>query len=324
MTEFKIEHLIKTINPDKRFDLYLKSIGVHLSRTRISNLIERGDATVNGKIEKSSYKVKTGDVIAVHYKTLTNDDIEPQKIDLDVLYEDDQLIVINKSKHMVVHPAKGNRDGTMVNALLYHTKIEGGEKSRPGVVHRLDKDTTGVMVFAKNENAHAFLAGQIESRSMERTYLSIVWGNILRKQGIINAPIGRSNSNRKLMTVTNINSKEATTNYKLIKSFEVATLLKLKLNTGRTHQIRVHMSYLGHPVVGDYDYCKNIPAVLKNVSVDKRRHYDSIINLIDRQALHSASLSFIHPSTEERMTFYAPIPEDFMSVLNYLYMIENQ
>lgn len=324
MAEFKLDHIVRAANPDIRLDLYLKSMGVHLSRTRITDLISRGDATVNGKTEKPSYKVKTGDMISVRYKTLTNDDIEPQDIEIKVIFEDEDIIVINKDKNMVVHPAKGNRDGTMVNALLYHTKLEGGDKARPGVVHRLDKDTTGVMVFAKNEEAHVRLASQVEARTMKRTYISLVWGNIIRKQGVVNAPIGRSNSNRKLMTVTNVNSKEAVTNFKLLKNFEVATLLKLNLHTGRTHQIRVHMAYLGHPVIGDNDYCRNIPAVLKNVSVDKRRHYDNIISLIDRQALHSASLSFSHPSTEERLTFYAPIPEDFLSVLNYLYMIENQ
>ncbi|PIP13354.1 MAG: RNA pseudouridine synthase, partial [bacterium (Candidatus Stahlbacteria) CG23_combo_of_CG06-09_8_20_14_all_34_7] len=217
-----------------------------------------------------------------------------------------------------------NREGTLVNALLYHTQIEGGNKERPGVVHRLDKNTSGVMVFAKNEEAHAFLSGEIEKRNVKRTYLALVWGSFVRKRGQIDAPIGRSHSNRKQMTVTRLNSREAVTDYKVLHDFKIASLLKVNLHTGRTHQIRVHMNHIEHPVIGDDEYNKNVLSVVKKVKLDKKRHYDYIIKLIERQALHSVALKFRHPCTKEEVEFFAPLPEDFMRVLNYLWFIEKE
>jgi len=324
MGKFKIEHMVNALHPDSRLDLFIKNLGVRTSRTRIINMIEDGRAKVNGKIEKPSYKVKHKDVITVEYESLVQTDVKPEEIPIDVIYEDDQIIVINKDKDIVVHPAKGNREGTLVNALLYHTQIEGGNKERPGVVHRLDKNTSGVMVFAKNEEAHAFLSGEIEKRNVKRTYLALVWGSFVRKRGQIDAPIGRSHSNRKQMTVTRLNSREAVTDYKVLHDFKIASLLKVNLHTGRTHQIRVHMNHIEHPVIGDDEYNKNVLSVVKKVKLDKKRHYDYIIKLIERQALHSVALKFRHPCTKEEVEFFAPLPEDFMRVLNYLWFIEKE
>ncbi len=326
MGEIHLEHTVRSEKLNIRLDLYLKSIGVHLSRSRIIEIIKRGSVTVNGKVEKPSYKVKTGDIINVNYFALTKEDVKPQNIPLNIIYEDDSIIVINKDKNMVVHPAKGNRENTMVNALLFHTNIKGGTKERPGVVHRLDKDTTGVMVFAKTEEAHIKLAREIESRRMKRTYLTIVWGNFLRKQGKIDAPIGRNPLNRKSMAVTPLNSKNAITNFKVLHNFRIASLLKVNLETGRTHQIRVHMTHMGHPVIGDNDYGKNARSAIKKLPVDIKEHFSNIDKLIDRQALHSISLKFKHPDTGNTVEFFAPIPDDFNNVLNYLWknLMENK
>ena len=324
MGKFKIEHTVNSIHPDSRLDVFIKNLGVRLSRTRIIDLIEDGRAKVNGGIEKPSYKVKRGDIITVEYEALVQTDVKPEEIPLDIVYEDDQIIVINKDRDMVVHPAKGNREGTLVNAILHHTQIVGGNKERPGVVHRLDKDTSGVMVFAKNEEAHAFLSGEIEKRNVKRTYMALVWGSFTRKRGTVDAPIGRSNSNRKLMAVTNINSREAMTDYKVLHDFKIASLLKVNLHTGRTHQIRVHMSHIEHPVVGDNEYNRNVLSVVKEVKLDRKRHYDYIIKLIERQALHAVALKFRHPRTKEEVEFFAPLPEDFMRVLNYLWAVEKE
>lgn len=324
MAKFKIDHVVKCINPDSRLDVFIKNLGVRLSRTRITEMIDDGRATVNGKKEKASYKVKNGDRIQIEYEALVQTDVKPEEIPLDIIYEDDDVIVINKDKDMVVHPAKGNRDGTLVNALLHHTQIIGGDSGRPGVVHRLDKDTSGVMVFAKNEEAHAFLTGEIEKRRIKRTYLTLVWGSFTRKRGTVNAPIGRSNMNRKIMAVTNINSREAITDYKVLHDFRIASLLKVNLQTGRTHQIRVHMTHIDHPVIGDKEYNRNVLSVVKEVKLDRKKHFDYIDKLMERQALHSVALRFVHPRTKEEVEFFAPLPEDFMRVLNYLWSIEKE
>ncbi|MDI6699664.1 MAG: RluA family pseudouridine synthase [bacterium] len=324
MAKFKIEHTVKSENPSSRLDIFLKSLGVRLSRTRIINLIEDGRVLVNGKIEKPSYKVKKGDHILVEYEILVKTDLQPEDIPLKIIYEDDDIIVIDKEKGMVVHPAKGNREGTIVNALLHHTKISGGESERPGVVHRLDKDTSGVMVFAKNERAHQYLSNEIEKRRVKRTYLAIVWGGFTRKVGKIDAPIGRSNVDRKLMTVTDVKSREAITFYRVLKNFRICSLLKVNLKTGRTHQIRVHMHHIEHPVVGDQEYKKNVHLALKNLPVDLKKHFDNINGLISRQALHSVSLTFRHPADGREVSFYSSLPKDFKEVLTYLWNLEKE
>ena len=318
MPEVNLDHTVKTETINIRLDLYLRTIGVRLSRNRLNMLIQDGRVSVNGKPSKPSYKVKTGDHIIVTYNRLTHDDIEAEDIPLTILYEDEHIIIINKQKNIVVHPAKGNRGGTMVNALLYHTEISGGEKSRPGVVHRLDKDTTGAMVFAKTPEAHTNLSMQIERREINRIYFSVVWGEIVRKYIKIDEPIGSNLSNRKLIAVTPVNSKNAITIINKIQDYKIATALKIKLHTGRTHQIRVHLSHLGHPVIGDDYYGTYAKSAIKDLDIDIKKHFDNINSLMERQALHSASLGLHHPVTNEYMVFYAPLPDDMIILMNYL------
>lgn len=320
--DFHLEHTVKTETLNIRLDLYLKSMGVRLSRTRVAEIVKRGQVSVNGKIERPSYKVKTGDHIIVDYAVMTGDDIVAQDIPVDIIYEDEDIIVINKDADMVVHPAKGNRDGTLVNALMYHSNLSGGNTQRPGVVHRLDKDTTGVMVFAKNQDAHTRLSMQVENRMMKRTYLAVVWGSLNRNAGTVDAPIGRSPLNRKSMAVTRVNSRDAVTRYAKIRDFNIASLIKVNLETGRTHQIRVHMAHIGHPVIGDTEYGRNARSAVKDLPIDIKNHFGNIEKLISRQALHSISLSLIHPVSGEWMTFYAPLENDILLLLDYLYKLD--
>ena len=323
MTEVHIDHTVKSKLLNIRLDKYLRAIGVRLSRSRISKIIREGNVTVNGIVRKPSYLIKTGDRIIVDYKKLDRKDIKPQDIPIDVIYEDEDIIVVNKDRDMVVHPARGNRDGTMVNALLHHSVIKGGEKFRPGVVHRLDKDTTGVMVFAKNEQSHASLGYQIEKRKVDKIYIAVVWGNLMRNIGTIEKPLGKKPSNRKLMAVTPVNSKHAVTHYRVIERMLLATMLRIRLETGRTHQIRVHLSHSGHPVIGDDYYSRNARGTVKTLPVDIKKHYEYIDNLMERQALHAASLSFRHPVTKEKMSFYAPLPRDMIELIEELRIIKD-
>ncbi len=320
--DFHLDHIVKTETLNIRLDLYLKSMGVRLSRTRVAEIIKKQQVRVNDKYEKPSYKVKTGDHIVVDYAIMTGDDIEAQDIPVDIIYEDDDIIVINKDADMVVHPAKGNRDGTLVNALLYHSNLIGGNSQRPGVVHRLDKDTTGVMVFAKNQDAHTRLSMQVENRMMKRTYLAVVWGSPNRKAGKIDAPIGRSPLNRKSMAITQVNSRNAVTRYRVIRDLRIASILKVNLETGRTHQIRVHAAHIGHPVIGDTEYGKNAQYAVKDLPIDIKNHFGNIEKLISRQALHSVSLGLMHPVSGEWMTFYAPLENDILLLLDYIYKLD--
>ncbi len=323
MTDIHIEHKIKSDLLDIRLDKFLRTIGVKLSRSRINLLIKNGKILVNNKIPKPSYKVKCGDTIIVDYERLTSNDIKAEDIPLNIIYEDDDIIVINKQENIVVHPARGNREGTMVNALLHHTKISGGDKSRPGVIHRLDKNTTGVMVFAKNDESLTTLSKQIEKRTMKRTYLALVWGSIMRKYIKIDEPIGRKISDKRLMAVTSVNSRNAVTEIRRIASFDIASMIKVKLQTGRTHQIRVHMAFMGHPVIGDDYYGKFSRSAVKDLDIDIKKHFDNINNFMKRQALHSVSLGFKHPKTFEDMMFYAPLPKDMIDLLNRLRNLDN-
>jgi len=288
-----------------RLDSYLASQNDNLSRSAIQKLIAEGNVFVNDKNEKANYKLKLDDKISLTIpepKTMT---IEAENIPLDILYEDEDIIVINKQRGMIVHPASGVYSGTLVNALLYHCKDLSGINGviRPGIVHRLDKDTTGVMVAAKTDAAHISLAEQIASKSAKRCYLAIVNGNISEEEGRINGNIGRHPSDRKKMAVLLEGGKTASTLFKVLERFERHTLVECHLLTGRTHQIRVHMAYIGHTVVGDpvYSRCKN--------PLDKR---------IQGQALHSHTLELIHPTTGKKMSFTAPLPDDMQKILTAL------
>lgn len=299
------------VNEDEigeRLDVFLTKYMKDVSRSTVQRLIVNGDVTVNGKLVKSNYKVQNLDGVEVAMPGIKPLELMPEEIPLEVLYEDEDIIIVNKSRGMVVHPAVGNYNGTLVNALLEHCEDLSGINgvARPGIVHRLDKDTSGVMVVAKSDRAHISLAKQIKERLASRRYLAIVHGNIKEEQGVIKAPIGRHPTDRKRMAVTFANSKEATTKFRVVERFGAYTLVECKLLTGRTHQIRVHMAYIGHPVVGDPKYGP------------ERRQF-SIIG----QALHSAELKIVHPVTEENMIFTAKLPEDMELILRDLRKIHN-
>ena len=287
----KINLVVDEDNIGIRLDTYL-SINTPLSRSQIQKLIENNSVLLNGVHPNKKVKTAYLDNICFEYEDKTLTSIEPENIDLDVVYEDSDIIVINKPKNMVVHPAVGNYSGTVVNALLAHCKelsdING--YYRPGIVHRIDKDTSGLLVCAKNNNAHAFLSDQLKDKTCYRKYYALVNGVIENAEGEINAPIGRSEKDRQTMTVTPKNSKEAITEFKVLERYSDATLLDVELKTGRTHQIRVHMKYINHPVINDNKYNKKV--------IDDSGQY-----------LHAYFLSFIHPTTKERMQFTTSMPD---------------
>lgn len=294
---------IEVMEDGIRIDAYLAKI-TDLSRTKISKLLDDDVIKVNGNSVKASYKVVSGDLITIdEYEEEVMDAI-PEKMELDIVYEDDDVIVVNKANGIVVHPAVGNLHGTLVNGLLYHfdnlSNVNG--TFRPGIVHRIDAYTTGLLMVAKNDYAHNFLAKQLSEKTTTRKYWALVHGIIKNDTGLIDAPIGRDNKNRKKMAVTDINSKEAITSFKVLKRFEVSnvTLIELSLKTGRTHQIRVHMDYINHPVLNDPVYGKR--------------------KLIDDtgQCLHAKTLGFTHPKTLEYMEFDSELPECFLNILNTL------
>lgn len=273
------------------------------SREFIMRLIDEGEVLVNNKKAKNSYRVKENDEITINIPEAKNLDATPQDIPLDIVYEDDDIIVINKPRDLVVHPSNGHEDGTLVNALLAHcTNLSGinGIK-RPGIVHRIDKDTTGLLVVAKNDYAHEFLAKQLEDHTLHREYIALVKGVIKEEDGKIIAPIGRDKYNRQKMAVDVKNGKPAVTHFHVLKRFNQYTLISCVLETGRTHQIRVHMNYIGYPIEGDPVY-------------GPKSHL-----LFDKgQLLHAEKLILIHPKTKKKMTFSAPLPKDFQDVIDNL------
>lgn len=284
---------------NQRVDIYLAQ-HMGISRSHAQKIIAAGQVWVNKKIIKANYKVACNDNVEALLAEAQPAEIRPESIPLTVVYEDDHMIIIDKPRGMVVHPAAGNYSGTLVNALLEHCQDLSGINGviRPGIVHRLDKDTSGVMVVAKNDQSHLNLALQIKERQASRKYIAIVHGNIKEEQGVINAPIGRHPVDRKKMAVVFTNSKTAITHFRTIERFGNYTVVECKLQTGRTHQIRVHMAHIGHPVVGDPKYGP------------EKQHF-----MIQGQALHSAQLSLSHPVTGEKMCFSAPLPADMEAIL---------
>ncbi len=323
------ERTVQPVKTGTRLDVYLKQSGIGLSRNKIIELIKQGKVKVDGRVvRKPSHKVRAGEHIVVEYELpeevplVAQDDLE-----VEIIYEDEEIIVINKPVGMVVHPAKGHFTGTVVNALLSKITHIGGssDRLRPGIVHRLDKDTSGVMVIAKTERAVRSLSRQIQERTMKRIYLAVVWGNLPKSKGTIEAPIGRHPIDRKRMTITPFNSKPAITHYKVKERFmELASLLEVHLDTGRMHQIRVHMEYLGHPVVGDPTYSgREYRKIFRVVPSLYAKQVEEILNLIQRQALHAYKLILEHPTKDVRMEFEAKLPEDMDALMNYLYTFRN-
>lgn len=310
----------------QRLDLYLSGINeLSLSRSQIQRLLKEGSITVNGRRVKPNHRIQPGEEIVVAIPPLQPLEVIPQDIPLDIYYEDESVIVINKPPGMVVHPAAGNWSGTIVNALLFHCKnLSGiGGKIRPGVVHRLDKDTSGLLVFAKDDNAHKELSRQIKERLMKRRYLAIVLGD-MEGSGSIKMSIGRALTDRKRMSVRTKRAKEAVTHYKVLDRFDRCTLVEVTLETGRTHQIRVHFSHIKHPVLGDTVYgvsqlrTQDSPASLRSTGSYVETGLAGLRTLVKRQMLHAEILGFLHPKTDEYLEFSCPIPQDMENVLQTL------
>ena len=296
--------------PDVRLDNYLRTKFPDVSRSTLQRLLEQGDILLNGKPAKPVHHPKAGEVITIRWPEAKAATAEAQDIPLKILYEDSDLLVINKEAGIVVHPAAGNEDRTIVNAVLFHCEgnLSGiGGVLRPGIVHRLDKDTTGCLVVAKNDLAHQRLSEQFSGRTMEKIYLAICCGVLPRKSGVINAPIKRHQVQRKKMAV-DPSGREAVTSYKVLEQFPKAALVEAILHTGRTHQIRVHFQHLGNPLLGDETYGERQNQKLKQ---------DTGLSA-PRQMLHAWKLKFTHPTTKETVTFKAPIPPDFTATLELL------
>lgn len=299
-----IDTQILTVEEDyvsQRIDKYLSEKMENISRSAAQKLLDDGNVRVNFTVVSKNYKLKAGDRVVVTVPEPKSLEAKPEDIPLDIRYEDSDLLVVNKPKGMVVHPAAGNFDGTLVNALLYHCKgsLSGiGGVVRPGIVHRIDKDTSGLLIVAKNDMAHVSLAEQIKAHSFTRQYQSVVYGHFKADEGTVDAPIGRHPTDRKKMTVTTKNSKNAVTHYKVIEEFKDFTHLALKLETGRTHQIRVHMSYIGHPVAGDGVYGPK-----------------KVIEYLQGQCLHAGLIGFRHPRTREYIEIESELPSYFTDFL---------
>ena len=289
---------------DIRIDLYISKQLTQYSRSFVQKLIDDKHVTVNGKNVKTNYKLKLNDVIEITVPEPKKLDVIPQDIDIDVVYEDDDIIIVNKQKNMVVHPAVGNYDGTLVNALLSYCDGKLSDINgviRPGIVHRIDKDTTGILVVAKNNNAHEKLSDLFKVHDIKRKYVAIVDGVLKRDAGVIDAPIGRHPNDRKKMAINIKNGRNAVTHFKVLERFKNQTLVELTLETGRTHQIRVHMASIGHPVMGDLVYGKN------------NKKYN-----LEGQVLHAKILGFVHPRTGEYVEFEGELPDYFKELIEKL------
>ena len=295
-----MEKLSFSVEVEQRLDVFLAE-KTQKTRSAIKKFCDDGNVNVDGKLpKKAGDTLKVGSIVEILIPDAVKLETEAENIPLDIVFEDDDVIVVNKPNGMVVHPAIGNNHGTLVNALLYHSKSlsDVNGQFRPGIVHRIDADTTGLLMVAKNNKAHEILAEQLSKKETTRKYIALVWGVIKEDTATIDAPIGRDSSDRKKMAVTSINSKDAVTHLRVLKRFKDATLIELQLETGRTHQIRVHMNYIEHPVVNDPVYGRR--------------------KLIDEtgQCLHAKTIGFIHPKTNKYMEFTSELPECFTNILN--------
>ena len=297
------EYIVSQEEKGKRLDTYIPSVDTDITRTSAQRLIEDGNILVNGKNAKVSYKIQENDKISVEITEAKQIELKAQNIPIEIIYEDSDIIVVNKPKGMVVHPANGNPDGTLVNAIMAICKdsLSGiGGEIRPGIVHRIDKDTSGLLIVAKNDNAHVKMSEQIKNHEVKKTYIALVRGVFKENEATIDMPIGRSTSDRKKMAV-NKNGKNAITHIKVLKRFDKYTLLQVNIETGRTHQIRVHLSHIGYPIVGDYTYSNG------------KNEFDVI-----GQCLHAQKLEFKHPITQKDMCLEAELPQYFKDILDKL------
>ncbi len=296
-------YIVKQEEQGKRLDVYISSKNNDLTRTAVQRMIEEENIVVNDKKQKVAYKIACGDIINIEKVEAKPIELKAQDIPIEIIYEDKDIIVVNKPKGMVVHPANGNPDGTLVNAIMSICKdsLSGiGGEIRPGIVHRLDKDTSGILIVAKNDKAHVNMSEQIKKHEVKKTYIALVRGVVKENEATIDMPIGRSNSDRKKMAVTK-NGRNAITHIKVLKRYKKYTLLEINIETGRTHQIRVHLSHIGYPIIGDYIYSNG-------------KNEFGIVG----QCLHAKSLEFEHPITGNKMKLEAPLPEYFQEILEEL------
>lgn len=302
-----------------RLDIFCARKVEDHTRSHFTKLASSGHITLNDKKLKPSYKVKTGDLIIVELAAPPPLEAEPEDIQLNIVYEDEFLLIVNKQSGIVCHPAAGNYNGTLINGLLFHFKSlqNFSDKLRPGLVHRLDKDTSGLLVIAKTEQMLATLQKMMRKRTITREYAALVWGKLPQAEGTIDLPMGRSPSDRKVMKVNGIKARDAITHYNVIHTFNIAELVRVKLETGRTHQIRVHLSYFGNPVVGDPTYGGRSKSVMK-LTGPKKQLGLSLLKTLETQALHAKQLSFIHPKTQKEMCFTSELPEDFQKAVEIL------
>lgn len=295
----------------QRLDRFLSSKFPDITRSHLQQLIVNQHVRVNEKSVKTGYSLRSGDVVNIHIPESEPSYLEPENIPLDIVHEDNDLLVINKPAGLIVHPGAGHKTGTLVNALLYHCRDLSGINGvmRPGIVHRLDRYTSGLMVVAKNDQSHVFLTRQFETREIVRTYYALIWGVPAEKSGRIETLIDRSHRDRKKMSVSAARGREAITNYEMLDEFEYFSVLKLSLLTGRTHQIRVHLNYINHPVFGDPEY-NGRGSQLNRLPSNRQKFVSHVLKNIQRQALHARELSFIHPTGGQRVSFTSEIPED--------------
>jgi len=311
-----IRHLkVDRESSGQRVDVFVAAQIDGYSRTQIVRSIKEGHLTINGKPGKANHHVRTGDQIRIILPVWRETTVEPENIPLDIVYEDDDLLVINKPAGMVTHPGVGNRTGTLVNALMYHCRnlSEAGGAERAGIVHRLDKGTSGLLVAVKNESAHRMLVNQLKDKTLFREYLAFAWGHQKESSGMWDLPIGRSVTNPLRMCVDYGAGREAQTEYEVLTRYEFCEKLRLRLKTGRTHQIRVHLSHFNHAVFGDPDYSGRDGRV-RGIDPELRRFANKLLGLIDRPALHAARLGFAHPRDERPMDFAVDPPEDMQNL----------
>lgn len=320
VTEKKIRVEVSDGKKKERIDIFLANSVENATRSRIQKLIKANSVTVNGKIVKPNYIICPNDIIDLTIPTSPRpEETEAEDIPLNIVYEDEFLLVVNKAAGMVAHPSFGNYTGTLVNALMHHTSklSASGEPGRPGIVHRIDKETSGLLIVAKDEWTHAKLAKQFFDHAIEREYWAVCWGIFKQSKGEVMGNIARSTKDRKIFTVSETEGRNAHTFYEVIEEFEFASLLRLKLKTGRTHQIRVHMSHIKHPIFGDPTYGGRV-IVYGSALPKMKSRVDNLLEIMQRQALHAKTLGFIHPHTKEKIFLDSELPQDYKLLLEKL------